>query len=145
MATTSQMSVPSGLKITDPIGSFTAIQDAVNNWAKAQHPAVEVAFATFASGLQGAVLGAGMGFLTAADPKAAAPGPNGAPNPLSQGGPAAQARNFAVITGTQAGLSLAIKKVRNGKDDVQTAYVLVRVLSVQYHKCVYQNTHPVVL
>lgn len=119
---TSQLTAPN-IKITDPIGSFTAIQDAVNAWAKQQHPAVEVAFATFASGLQGAVLGAGMGFLTAADPKAAAPGPNGAPNPLSQGGPAVQARNFAVITGTQAGLSLAIKKLRNGKDDVQTAYV----------------------
>lgn len=37
---------------------------------------------------------------------------------LQKGGPMGQARNLAVFTGVNAGLSLAIKKARGGKDDV---------------------------
>ena len=36
-------------------------------------------------------------------------------------GPWGQARNFAVMTGVNAGLSLAVKKYRNGKEDVRGA------------------------
>ncbi len=34
-----------------------------------------------------------------------------------------QARNFAVMTGVNSGLSLAVKKYRNGVDDVRGACV----------------------
>ena len=37
---------------------------------------------------------------------------------LQKGGPWGQARNLAVFTGVNAGLSLAIKKARGGKEDV---------------------------
>ena len=37
---------------------------------------------------------------------------------LQKGGPWGQARNLGVFTGVNAGLSLAIKKARGGKDDV---------------------------
>jgi hypothetical protein len=35
------------------------------------------------------------------------------------GGPAVMARNFAVMTGVNAGLQCAIKKARGGVEDVQ--------------------------
>ncbi len=38
--------------------------------------------------------------------------------------PLVQARNFAVMTGVQAGLSLAIKQARGGVEDVRGACVL---------------------
>jgi hypothetical protein len=37
---------------------------------------------------------------------------------LQKGGPWGQARNLGVFTGVNAGLSLAIKKARGGKEDV---------------------------
>lgn len=37
---------------------------------------------------------------------------------LQKGGPWGQARNLGVFTGANAGLSLAIKKARGGKEDV---------------------------
>ncbi len=37
------------------------------------------------------------------------------------GGPWAQARNFAVITGVHAGIAAAVRRVRK-KDDTYTAY-----------------------
>lgn len=39
------------------------------------------------------------------------------------GGPWAQARNFAVITGVHAGIAAAVRRVRK-KDDTYTAYAL---------------------
>lgn len=38
------------------------------------------------------------------------------------GGPWVQARNFAVLTGVGAGLTVALKRLR-GKEDVYTTYV----------------------
>ncbi|KAG6400750.1 hypothetical protein SASPL_137592 [Salvia splendens] len=40
------------------------------------------------------------------------------------GGPFVQARNFAVMTGANAGISCVMKRLR-GKDDVQTMYGLL--------------------
>lgn len=55
--------------------------------------------------------------MNAADPAAA-----GAGGPQAQlmkmGGPVQQARNFAVMTGVNAGVSALMKRVR-GKEDVQ--------------------------
>lgn len=40
---------------------------------------------------------------------------------MTGGGPLAQARNLGVMTGVNAAANLAIKKARNGKEDVWTA------------------------
>ncbi len=40
---------------------------------------------------------------------------------MQSAGPWGQARNFAVMTGVNSGLSLAVKKYRNGKEDVRGA------------------------
>ena len=42
---------------------------------------------------------------------------------MQTAGPWGQARNFAVMTGVNSGLSLAVKKYRNGVDDVRGACV----------------------
>jgi hypothetical protein len=36
------------------------------------------------------------------------------------GGPLMQARNFAVMTGVNAGITCAMKRARGGKEDLQT-------------------------
>ena len=40
---------------------------------------------------------------------------------MQQGGAWAQARNFAVMTGVNSGLTLAVKKYRGGVDDARGA------------------------
>lgn len=98
-------------------------------WIAQQPPYVEVAVATMLGGGQGAFLGTIMGTMTKLDPNAGkfpfSP-PAGA-NPevaqrmsaIQSGGPMAQARNFAVMTGVNAGLSLAVKRYRGGVEDVR--------------------------
>ena len=72
---------------------------------------------------QGAFLGGMMGFLTKTDPAAVpAPGTPGADMAkqmaaLQAGGPWVQARNFAVMTGVNAGLAAAYRHA-TGKEDV---------------------------
>lgn len=46
------------------------------------------------------------------------------------GGPFIQARNFAVMTGANAGISCVMKRIR-GKDDVQTRYVLLDLCQIR--------------
>lgn len=101
---------------------FNKLQKQYNDWLKSQSPAVEVALTGLQSSVQGVFLGYLVGSLSAADPNAA----NSANNPalsaqlkaLQAGGPWAQARNLGVLTGVNAALTLAIKKARNGKEDV---------------------------
>ena len=96
-------------------------QEKFNEWFKKQPLPVEVAFLTAGGSLQGAVLGGVMGTLANNQPKAPPGQPNPfAANPAMGGGPLVQARNFAVLTGVNAGLAAAVKKWR-GKDDCQTA------------------------
>lgn len=45
------------------------------------------------------------------------------------GGPFIQARNFAVMTGANAGISCVMKRIR-GKDDVQTRYGLLELCQI---------------
>jgi membrane protein YqaA with SNARE-associated domain len=98
------------------------LQQRFDRWVKEQHPAVEVATATLASAAQGALIGYLLGSFTL-DPQAAQ-GQNASPQmsqqlaALQKGGPWGQARNLGVFTGVNAGLSLAIKKARGGKEDV---------------------------
>ncbi|KXZ56760.1 hypothetical protein GPECTOR_1g685 [Gonium pectorale] len=85
--------------------------------------AFQVILTGLQSGLQGGVLGYMFGSISAMDPTQ-----NGAPKPanpaldsMMKAGPWGTARNLAALTGVQAAASLAIKKARNGKEDVYNA------------------------
>jgi hypothetical protein len=105
------------------------------HWVAKQPPYMEVAVATVLGGGQGALLGAAMGYVAKANPeagKAFTPPPSGNPEMQQQmqsmqnmqtAGPLIQARNFAIITGVNAGLSIAVKKWRHGKEDVRNTMI----------------------
>eukprot|EP00192_Tetraselmis_astigmatica_P018734 CAMPEP_0117662472 /NCGR_PEP_ID=MMETSP0804-20121206/8070_1 /TAXON_ID=1074897 /ORGANISM="Tetraselmis astigmatica, Strain CCMP880" /LENGTH=249 /DNA_ID=CAMNT_0005469371 /DNA_START=199 /DNA_END=945 /DNA_ORIENTATION=+ len=95
------------------------LQKKVELWYKKQPMPVEALIMTIGGGAQGAVLGGVMGALSKNQPPPP-PGMPTPPNPAMMGGPGVMARNFAVLTGVNAGLNVAIKKWR-GKDDCQTA------------------------
>lgn len=92
-------------------------------WVLKQGPAAEVAVATLGAAAQGMFIGYLLGSFSSLDPTQ---NPNSASNPqvsaqlaaLQKGGPWGQARNLGVFTGVNAGLTLAIKKARGGKEDV---------------------------
>lgn len=89
-------------------------------WMKGQHPGMEIAITTMGAAAQGMFIGYLLGSFSGLDPTANAAG--AAANPqllaLQKGGPWGQAKNLGVMTGVNAGLSLAIKKYRGGKEDV---------------------------
>lgn len=97
-------------------------------WVKRQGDAAEVAATTLGSAAQGVFIGYLLGSLSAFDPTSnpnnAAAAAGSSPQvsaqlaALQKGGPWGQARNLGVMTGMNAGLSLAIKKARGGKEDV---------------------------
>jgi len=98
-------------------------------WVRRQGDAAEVAATTLGSAAQGVFIGYLLGSLSAFDPtsnpNAGAGAAGSAPPPvtaqlaaLQKGGPWGQARNLGVMTGMNAGLTLAIKKARGGKEDV---------------------------
>ncbi|KAK4433217.1 Chloroplastic import inner membrane translocase subunit HP30-2 [Sesamum alatum] len=102
-------------------------------WLAKQSLPVEAAVVTTTSAAQGAAIGAFMGTLTGDASSLLTPPPNAANiNPeamasLKQaqalaGGPLVQARNFAVMTGVNAGISCVMKRLR-GKEDVQSSMV----------------------
>ncbi|KAG0576966.1 hypothetical protein M758_5G107900 [Ceratodon purpureus] len=104
----------------------------VKLWLKKQPAAVEVALVTAGSAVQGGAIGALMGTFSG-DVTSAMPTPPPGLNPeaaasLQQakafaGGPMMQARNFAVMTGVNAGITCAMKRARGGKEDLQTSAV----------------------
>ncbi|KAG6438366.1 hypothetical protein SASPL_103307 [Salvia splendens] len=100
-------------------------------WLEKQSIPVEAAVVTVTSAAQGAAIGAIMGTISGGEGSSLLmPPPNAAISPdamasLKQaqalaGGPFVQARNFAVMTGANAGISCVMKRLR-GKDDVQTS------------------------
>lgn len=105
------------------------IDTKVKSWMKLQPAPVEVAIVTVASSLQGGFIGGMMGTLTS-DMTSTLPPPPGPITPEAAatmskmkalaGGPWSQARNFAVMTGVNAGITAAMKRARGGVDDVQT-------------------------
>ncbi|KAH7365665.1 hypothetical protein KP509_18G040400 [Ceratopteris richardii] len=108
----------------------TLIQgDALNAWLRQQSAPVEVAVTTALSAVQGAALGGLMGVL-ASDVQNALPSPPSSLNPQSAspfqqaqalvGGPWVQARNFAVMTGVNSGITAAMKRARGGVEDIQS-------------------------
>ncbi|CAH9058674.1 unnamed protein product [Cuscuta epithymum] len=121
----------------NPIEQFQAkfkeIQDICKCWLAKQSLPVEAAVVTATSAVQGAFLGSLLGTFSAdlsspmptpppglsMDPKAT--------NALKQaqalsGGPLIQARNFAVMTGVNAGISCVMKRLR-GKEDIESSMV----------------------
>jgi hypothetical protein len=103
-----------------------ALKAAVEAWVAAQ-PAWGQALAAAGSGAaQGAFLGALMGQLTSqsldAPGASGAAGGAAAASMLRLGGPAQQARNFAVLTGVQAGVATYVRKARGlAADDLPTS------------------------
>lgn len=109
------------------IGGFVLdpghIQAQYNAWLKQQPPALEVLITGVQSSVQGAAIGYLLGSLTPSDPSAMAannsnPALTAQLKALQSGGPWVQARNLGVLTGVNAALTMAIKKARNGKEDV---------------------------
>ncbi|KAH6813622.1 Mitochondrial import inner membrane translocase subunit Tim17/Tim22/Tim23 family protein [Perilla frutescens var. frutescens] len=102
-------------------------------WLAKQTLPVEAAVVTATSAIQGAAIGAFMGTLTGDGSGLIMPPPNAAnlnPDAMASlkqaqalaGGPLLQARNFAVMTGANAGIACVMKRLR-GKDDVQSSMV----------------------
>ncbi|CAM6091498.1 unnamed protein product [Calypogeia fissa] len=104
----------------------------VKQWLKKQPAAVEIVMVTAGSAFQGGAIGALMGSFTQ-DMAQGLPSNTGNMNPQAAasiqqakaltGGPMMQARNFAVMTGVNAGITCAMKRFRGGVEDVQTSMV----------------------
>lgn len=125
----------------NPIGELQArfrdLEAGFRVWLAKQSIPVETAVVTATSAVQGAAIGAFMGTITSdassasiptPPPPQAAAGIN--PQAMSSfkqaqalaGGPLIQARNFAVMTGVNAGISCMMRRIR-GKEDVQSSMV----------------------
>ncbi|KAG1331653.1 chloroplastic import inner membrane translocase subunit HP30-2 [Cocos nucifera] len=113
---------------------FRELEGGFRAWLARQSMPVEAAVVTATSAAQGAAIGGLMGTLTsdltsafpAPPPQAAGLSPQ-AMSSLKQaqafaGGPLVQARNFAVMTGVNAGISCVMKRIR-GVEDVQSSVV----------------------
>lgn len=112
---------------------FKELENGFKSWLSKQSLAVEATVVTATSALQGAAIGGFMGTLTN-DVSASfpTPPPNASLDPQAMaslkqaqalsGGPLVQARNFAVMTGVNAGISCVMKRLR-GKEDVQSSMV----------------------
>jgi hypothetical protein len=99
------------------------IQKAYEKWIALQAPAVEGVFSGVLGSMQGAFLGTLMGSLTQgsmAEAQATGAGPTA--QMMQMGGPLVQARNFAVMTGTNAGINAFMRRYRK-VDDIQNALV----------------------
>ncbi|MQL71019.1 hypothetical protein Taro_003335 [Colocasia esculenta] len=108
----------------------TAKQARFQSWLAQQPIAVEAAVTTGLSALQGGFLGGLISTLgkdlqseTAKNPGMGPLGSSNQANPFlslegTGGSPLVQARNFAVLTGANAGISCVLKRIR-GVDDVQ--------------------------
>lgn len=118
-------------------GPLVAVQEklkeldvGIKAWLRQQPAPVEVVLVTASSALQGGAIGALMGTFTA-DMAATLPAPPPGMNPQTaaslqqakafSGGPFQQARNFAVMTGVNAGLTCALKRMKGGAEDAQTS------------------------
>ncbi|KAK1399375.1 mitochondrial import inner membrane translocase subunit TIM22-like [Heracleum sosnowskyi] len=112
---------------------FKELESGFKGWLAKQSMGVEAAVVTVTSAAQGAAIGGFMGTLTNdVNSVLPTPPPNAALNPQAMaslqqaqalaGGPLVQARNFAVMTGVNAGITCVMKRIR-GKEDVQSSMV----------------------
>eukprot|EP00798_Chlamydomonas_sp_ICE-L_P012177 gene12177-15297_t len=95
---------------------FPKIQKNYDKWLKSQPVPLEAIVVALTSSVQGLAIGYMLGSVSAMDPNAA----NAAPGlaAMQTGGPVQQAINLGTLTGVNAGLSCAIKRMREGKEDV---------------------------
>ncbi|KAL0358815.1 UNVERIFIED_CONTAM: Chloroplastic import inner membrane translocase subunit HP30-2 [Sesamum angustifolium] len=109
------------------------VETRFKGWLAKQSLPVEAAVVTATSGAQGAAIGGFMGTLTGDASSLVTPPPNAVnlnPDAMASlkqaqalaGGPLVQARNFAVMTGVNAGISCIMRRLR-GKEDVQSSMV----------------------
>lgn len=120
--------------VTQLQAKYKELESGFKNWLAKQSLPVEAAVVTATSSLQGAAIGGLMGTFTSdlSSSLSAPPPPGASLNPQAMaslqqaqalsGGPFIQARNFAVMTGVNAGISCVMKRVR-GKEDVQSSMV----------------------
>ncbi|KAJ6373457.1 hypothetical protein OIU78_029198 [Salix suchowensis] len=111
---------------------YKELEDGFKSWLSKQSLLVEAFVVTATSGVQGAAIGAIMGTITPDISSSMPTPPQAALNPQAMaslkqaqalaGGPLIQARNFAVMTGTNAGIACVMKRLR-GKEDVQSSMV----------------------
>lgn len=123
--------VPKG-PIAQLQNKFKELDNGFKTWLSRQTTPVDVAVTTATSAIQGGAIGALMGTLTSDISSSLPTQPNGV-NPQAMaslkqaqaftGGPLLQARNFAVMTGVNAGITCAMKRLRGGVEDVQTSMV----------------------
>lgn len=113
---------------------FKELEAGFRSWLAKQPMPVEAAVVTGTGAIQGAAIGGLMGTLTSdisstfpsPPPQAAGLNPQAMAS-LKQaqafaGGPLIQARNFAVMTGVNAGISCVMKRIR-GVEDVQSSMI----------------------
>lgn len=123
--------VPKG-PIVQLQNKFKELDNGFKTWLSRQTAPVDVAVTTATSAIQGGAIGALMGTLTS-DISSSLPTQTNGVNPQAMaslkqaqaftGGPLLQARNFAVMTGVNAGITCAMKRLRGGVEDVQTSMV----------------------
>ncbi|KAL0847557.1 hypothetical protein Bca101_020803 [Brassica carinata] len=108
---------------------FKEVEVGFKTWLSKQSIPVEAAVVSTMSGVQGAFIGGLMGTLSPempqTDPQAMAS--------MKQaqalvGGPWVQARNFAAITGVNAGIACVMKRIR-GKEDLESAFLVAKNLN----------------
>uniref|UniRef100_A0A0E0K0J1 Mitochondrial import inner membrane translocase subunit TIM22 n=1 Tax=Oryza punctata TaxID=4537 RepID=A0A0E0K0J1_ORYPU len=108
-------------------GRVKALEAGFRRWMAEQPTHIEAAVTTAVGAVQGAALGGLMGTLTAdgGSPfQTPPPPPNANPQAMASfkqaqalaGGPLVQARNFAVMTGANAGISCVMRRIRGGED-----------------------------
>ena len=99
------------------------LQKAYEKWIGFQPPVVEGLASGFFGAFQGAFLGTLMGTMTQgslAEAQASGVGPTA--QMMKMGGPVTQARNFAVMTGVNAGINAFMRRYRK-VDDIQNSLV----------------------
>ncbi|CAN1248278.1 Chloroplastic import inner membrane translocase subunit HP30-2 [Linum perenne] len=111
---------------------YKELETSFKTWVSQQSIPVEAAIVTTTGAIQGAAIGGLMGTFTGDMATPLSPPPQASLNPQAMasfkqaqalaGGPLAQARNFAVMTGANAGIACVMRRVR-GKDDVQSSMV----------------------
>lgn len=119
--------------ITQIQSKIKEVEIKVKSWLSKQSLPVEAVVVTAGGATQGALIGALMGTLTQDMPSAMPmppPTPGLDPKTLASmqqaqalsGGPLVQARNFAVMTGVNVGISCVLKRLK-GKEDVWSSMI----------------------
>jgi hypothetical protein len=118
----------SGIRTSGPIEKIQAKLSEIaakgKKWMEAQPAPVEIGLVTGLNSVQGAFIGGLMGNLTGDISQQMAGSEGQIPKEKLDGmkalagGPWVQAKNFAVMSGVNAGLACAMKRYRKGKEDM---------------------------